>query len=196
MQSTQPKIKLMEIIFRGLATLFHRSKIDNKSAFRVTTGAHRSGTAIFGGGFYTTYSIESQLNDRMIKNYGEYVFKLAAKVTGFFYFDKKLRDKAMSGYNSQQKEAVKKIEELVKDDDDFNDWNDAGGQAIYVINKYQEVEQLIRENFEGMIYTIAKDGQCALIFDPTKSYVQVLGVAKVDDPNVDLKSIVWKKIKR
>ena len=186
-------IKLTEAIYGSLATVFHRSKTADKSSFKVSVGKKRTGVAIFGGGFYTTYDIEDQLKDRMIKNYGEYVFKIIVKVDHFFVLDKNVRQQVLGKYTPKQKEVVKKIEELVADDDDFNHWKD-DGMLIYVVNKYPEVDDLIRENFEGLIYTSKDDGRCALIFNPGKTYTKVVAVAHVPDWNVNSKTVEWKKL--
>jgi hypothetical protein len=186
-------IKLTEAIYGSLATVFHRSKTVDKSSFKVSVGKKRTGVAIFGGGFYTTYDIEDQLKDRMIKNYGEYVFKIIVKVDHFFVMDKEARVHAMNKYTPKQKEAVKKIEELVENDEDFNHRKD-DGWLIYVVNKIPAVDDLIRENFDGIIYTSKDDGKCALIFNPTKSYTKVVAVAHVPEWNVDSKTIQWKKL--
>ncbi len=187
------KLTLTEAIYGSLATVFHRSKTDNKTSFKVFPGKTRTGVALFGGGFYTTYNIESQLTDRMIRNYGEYVFKIVTRVDKFFFIDKHLRQQASAKYDVKQKNAVKRIEEIVSEDSDFNQWHD-DGYLIYVVNKYSEVDDLIRENFEGIIYTSKDDGQCALIFNPVKTYTKVISVAHVPDWNVDSKKIEWKKI--
>lgn len=186
-------MKLTEAIYGGLATLFHRSKSADKSAFKVAIGKKRSAVAIFGGGFYTTYDIEDQLKDRMIRNYGEYVFKIVARVDHFFVFDKHVRDQMKMRLSKNQKAAIDKIEAIVANDDDFNHWKD-DGWLIYVINQYPEVEDLIRDNFEGMIYTSKDDGKCALIFNPSKSYVKVVAVAHVPEWNVSASTIEWKKL--
>ena len=186
-------IKLTEAIYGSLATVFHRSSTGDKSSFKVSVGKKRTGVAIFGGGFYTTYDIEDQLKNRMIKNYGEYIFKIIAKVDHFFAMDKEARQQMMSKYTPKQKEAVKKIEELVEVDEDFNHWKD-DGWLIYVVNKIPAVDDLIRENFDGIIYTSKDDGKCALIFNPSKTYTKVVAVAHVPDWNVDSKKIVWKKL--
>lgn len=187
------KITLTEAIYGSLATVFHRSKTEDKSSFRVTVGHQRTGISIFGGGFYTTYHIEDQLKDRMIRNYGEYVFKIIVKVDHFFFMDKEARDKGLTRLSSKQKEAISKIEEIVKDDEDFNEWND-NGFLIYVVNKYPEVDKLIRSNFDGIIYISKDDGRCALIFNPTKSYTKVIAVAHVPDWNIDSSKIEWNKV--
>ena len=184
---------LSEAIYGSLATVFHRSSTGDKSSFKVVIGSKRTGVSIFGGGFYTTYVIQDQLKDRMIRNYGEYIFKIITKVDHFFVIDKEARQQMMSKYTPKQKEAVKKIEELVENDEDFNHWND-DGMLIYVINKYAEVDNLIRDNFDGIIYTSKDDGKCALIFNPSKTYTKVVAVAHVPDWNVDSKKIVWKKL--
>lgn len=187
------KTTLKEALYGNLATVFHRSKTADKSSFRVFAGSKRTGVAIFGGGFYTTYDIEDQLKDRMIKNYGEFIFKLAVRVDSFFFVDKMLRQKALSRYTPKQKEALSKIESIVADDEDFNQWHD-DGMLIYVINKYPEVDELIREFFDGIVYISKDDGKCALIFNPVKSGVKVLSVAKVADWNVDASTISWQKL--
>ena len=186
------KITLKEAIYGGLATLFHRGKVNNKTAFKVTIGSARTGVAIFGGGFYTTYELQDQLTDRMVKNYGEYIFKIAARVDNFFILDKAKRDASKHPLTEQQKNAISRIEEIVKDDDDFNKWED-DGFLIYVINKYSEVDSLIRKNFDGIIYQSKDDGRCAIIFNPSKSYTKVISVAHVPDWNVDGKTIKWEK---
>ena len=187
------KITLTEAIYGGLATLFHRSKTADRTAFRVAVGKKRTAISIFGGGFYTTYDLEDQLKDRMVRNYGEYIFKIVARVDRFFVFDKKIRDKMLRHYTKNQQEAIDKIEQIVADDEEFNHWKD-DGWLIYVINKYSEVEDLIRDNFEGMIYLSKDDGRCALIFNPAKSYVKVVAVAHVPDWNTDQSTIEWKKV--
>jgi uncharacterized C2H2 Zn-finger protein len=185
-------IKLSEAIYGSLATVFHRSHTGDKSSFKIFVGKKRTGVAIFGGGFYTTYDIEDQLNARMIRNYGEYVFKVIAKVDHFFVMDGKSRQQAMNKYTAKQKEVIKQIEELAKDDEDFNQWDD-DGYLIYIINKIPKIDDLIRENFDGIIYTSKDDGRCALIFNPSKSYTKVVAVAHVPDWNVDWRKIEWKK---
>jgi uncharacterized C2H2 Zn-finger protein len=62
-----------------------------------------------------------------------------------------------------------------------------------VINKYLEVDSLIRKNFDGIIYQSKDDGRCAIIFNPSKSYTKVISVAHVPDWNVDGKTIKWEK---
>lgn len=187
------KLILKEAVYGSLATVFHRSKTNNKTSFKVFPGNKRTGVALFGGGFYTTYDIEDQLKDRMIKNYGEYIFKIVVRVDKFFFMDKHLRQQASAKYDVKQKNAVKRIEEIVSEDSDFNQWLD-DGYSIYVVNKYSEVDELIREHFEGIIYTSKDDGRCALIFNPVKTYTKVVSVAHVPDWNVDAKKIEWKKI--
>ena len=186
-------MKLTEAIYGSLATVFHRSSTTDKSSFKVSVGKKRTGVSIFGGGLYTTYDIEDQLKNRMIKNYGEYIFKIITKVDHFFVMDKEARQQMTSKYTPKQREAVKKIEELVENDEDFNHWKD-DGWLIYVINKIPVVDDLIRENFDGIIYTSKDDGRCALIFNPAKTYAKVIAVAYVPDWNVDSKKIVWKKL--
>jgi len=187
------KMTLTEALYGSLATVFHRSKTADKSSFKVVIGHQRTGVAIFGGGFYTTYDVEDQLKDRMIRNYGEYLFKIITKVEHFFVLDKSIRDKGLSKLTPKQREAITKIEEIVKDDDDFNKWHD-DGFLIYVVNKYPAVDKLIRANFDGIIYTSKDDGKCALIFNPSKTYTKVVAVAHVPDWNIDSRKIEWKKL--
>lgn len=187
------KITLTEAIYGSLATVFHRSKTESKTSFKVFPGKNRTGVAIFGGGFYTTYDIEDQLKDRMIRNYGEYIFKIIVRVDKFFFIDKHARQQASAKYSVEQKNAIKRIEEIVAEDTDFNQWHD-DGWLIYVVNKYSEVDDLIREYFEGIIYTSKDDGKCALIFNPVKTYTKVVAVAHVPDWNVNSKTIEWKKL--
>ena len=187
------RITLKEAIYGSLATVFHRSKEANPKSFKIFPGKTRTGVAIFGGGFYTTYNLQDQLTDRMIKNYGEYIFKFAIKTDSFFIMDGKERKKNFNKLNPQQKKALEEIEKIVENDDDFNKWED-DGHLIYVINKYSEVDNLIRLNFDGIIYTSKDDGQCALIFNPTKSYTKILGVTHAPDKNINVAQIKWRKL--
>jgi hypothetical protein len=187
------KTTLKEALYGNLATVYHRGKTADKKVLDVYTGKARNGVAIFGGGLYTTYEIESQMTPRMIKNYGEFVFKLATKIDGFFIFDKKQRASMKRLYTQKQLKATQKIEELVAEDDDFNEWKD-DGMLIYVINKHKEVEDIIRTEFNGMIYTSKDDGKCALVFDPAKNFIKLLSVAQVPDSKTDPKNIEWKRI--
>ena len=57
-------------------------------------------------------------------------------------------------------------------------------------------QDLIREHFEGIIYTSKDDGKCALIFNPVKTYTKVVAVAHVPDWNVNSKTIEWKKLRK
>lgn len=188
-KSMRNRFTLNEAIYGGLATIFHRSKTPGPK-LKISVGAARDGVSIFGGGMYTTYELEDQLNDRMIRNYGEYLFKIVARVDEFFIFDKKLRDERLSKLTTEQRSAIVKIEDIVKDDEDFNDWHDTGSQ-IYVINKYPEIDDLIRGHFGGMIYKSKDDGRCALIFNPSKTFTKVVGVAHVPTPTSE---IIWKKL--
>lgn len=61
------------------ATVFHRTKrlvgIKNIAAFGFKAGPG----AMYGKGLYTTFDIESQMKDGMIKTYGEYIVKFVVK---------------------------------------------------------------------------------------------------------------------
>ena len=187
------KTTLKEAIIGKVATVFTRHK--NPNGLKVVVGEERSGVAILGPGIYCTYEFEDQLNQRMVDNYGEYVYKLGIKIDGFFIFDKTLRDQKQKDsqiYSEKQLEIIKHFEDLTKDDEDFKDWKD-DGYLTGVANKYNEIYYLIRRNFNGCIYNREDDGRCALIFNPTKSYTIPYGFAKITDFSIKQNQVVWKK---
>jgi hypothetical protein len=166
---------LFEEIFNNLATVYHRDKNKDGKIF-VQKGNQRSAVALFGGGLYTTYDLKSQFTERMIKNYGNFIYKLKVNINGFFIFDKKLRDSLSRIYSKKQDEVIATIESIAENDDEFNKWDDSETQ-IYVVNKYHEIYDLIRQNFNGIIYNSKDDGKCCLIFDPNKSKTKIMSVA-------------------
>lgn len=174
--------------------LYHRAKSPEKDVLDVNTDAKfKGGQAIFGGGLYTTTDTKSQLTPRMIKNYGEVLFRLEADLSQCFFFDKKTRESLTVNYSPKQKEAVAQIEALVADDSYYNHWNGADENIVYLYNEYPESRDLIRGNFSGMVYTHKDDGNCALIFLPKELPVVVKSYAQ--SSNATQVNFDWKPVK-
>jgi hypothetical protein len=186
------KTTLLEAINGKLATAYTRSK---HPTIRTTLGDQRTGVAILGQGIYCTYEFEDQQNDRMIRNYGEHLFKIDLSIEGFFVFDKSHREQLQDSariYSERQLELIKEFEEITKDDEDFREWKD-DGHLTGVANKYEEIYFMIRKNFKGCIFNREDDGRCLLIFDPREVHAKIVGKAIVDDPTLSEDEIEWEK---
>ena len=78
---------LQEEVYGNLATVYHRTSHDNLVNSIYTEGFKPGIGAMYGRGFYSTYSLKSQEKDNMSSTYGNTIIKFAVPTKGFFFFD-------------------------------------------------------------------------------------------------------------
>jgi hypothetical protein len=77
---------LNEVIYSNIATVYHRTRVEDIANKIYDTGFTPGGGDAYGRGFYSTYELESQEGLKM-QHYGNVVLKCAVNLSDFFFFD-------------------------------------------------------------------------------------------------------------
>lgn len=80
-------INIDEEVHGFLASVYHRTRASDLVNHVYTSGFKPGYGAMYGKGFYSTYNLESQMQDGMSVTYGPVVVKFAVKLQNFFFFD-------------------------------------------------------------------------------------------------------------
>ena len=165
----------------GIAIVFHRTKsIANVNAIR-DNGFQIGPSAMYGAGIYTTYSLESQMNNLMSETYGDYIIKSKVSTDGFLNFD-----------DPNIFEQVKKLGIT-----DLEPRKFTSQMALYCLNQKPNLPKLV----PGIIYTGSRDGECLVAYNPKLVFPMAYTNAEMDyDTDDEGRTIAiepeleWKKI--
>jgi hypothetical protein len=78
---------LSEIVYSNIATVYHRTEVEDLADKVYDTGFIPGDGAMYGKGMYSTYDLASQERPGMSKNYGKTILKCAVDLSDFFFFD-------------------------------------------------------------------------------------------------------------
>jgi hypothetical protein len=173
----QVKTLLKEEVYGNKAIVYHRTKLNIEQLkdifFNKKWSFGSNAGSMYGAGLYTTYSLESQMNDIMIDTYGENLIKFSVNLKNFLICDYKEFQK------TPQYQRLNKPKE-----------KDENGNLIFIIEQLKEkniiVKELYSKNvnyssdvilhllnrffteiktlFNGIMYTGNRDGKCCLVF--------------------------------
>lgn len=161
---------IKEEITAGSTIVYHRT---TKYAWEsiVKTGFNFGNGDFYGYGVYTTYELESQLDERMRKLYGEVIIECqVSTIKDFLILDEDIRKK-IYGYNISIEKHIRnvigsKANKLLKDYDFVRIINNnylTSETLKELVNSYKSFIRM----FKGVIYTGGLDGRCLLSYDPS-----------------------------
>jgi len=152
----------------SLLWVYHRTKIDpyehplSKGEFIIDNNIRAS----YGRGLYTTYDLESQLDDRMESLYGKSILKFKINISNFVILDQRLFNRIFpqKNYYDFLKDLniniVYKRPKHLEEDDEDNTYLYTSDTAL----KY--AKQLKNKGFDGVIFVGRQDGKVAVIWRP------------------------------
>jgi hypothetical protein len=89
----QVKTLLKEEVYGNKAIVYHRTKLNieqlNDIFFNKKWSFGSNAGSMYGSGLYTTYSLESQMNDIMLHTYGKNIIKFSVNLKNFLICDYK-----------------------------------------------------------------------------------------------------------
>ena len=170
------KIKdlIQEDIYGRQATVFHRTKISDLINKVYTDGFKTGEGDMYGKGFYSTYNLESQLNNTMREAYGDVVVKFQVTIDNFLIFDYKEFIKAPLGRTLDYTEddfILKQLDHFKLDYDkeevtrDIKNYKTRSAEIAYRCT--QKIKNLTKY-VDGIIFTGSRDGGVLLCYRPNE----------------------------
>jgi len=167
---------LTEDITSGRATVYHRTGRRSKSPVNsIASDGYRNSGGKFGSGVYTTYTLESQLNDEMVYIYGNIIIESKVKsMKNFLIFDYDIAKKIYGNKNYTLDKQLRIILgsnfDKYKNDDNLKNIIEKIPVVKYtsdvVTNLVDNPEYNdIVANISGMVYTSSNDGNVLLCYD-------------------------------
>lgn len=131
---------------------------------------------MYGKGLYTVYELENTLTSRGF--YGEYVYKLKVNLSGFVIFDK---DIAMKVYG----QALTPRQQLLSLGlDDLTGFvPDTFSTSDFTSDDALKASMNLKGKVKGLVFTGRRDGQVAVIYDPSAVVPVSWREAKSKNPN-------------
>jgi hypothetical protein len=172
----QVKSLLKEEVYGNKAIVYHRTKLNieqlNDIFFNKKWSFGSNAGSMYGAGLYTTYSLESQMSNRMISAYGKNIIKFSVNLKNFLICDYEEFQKTPQ-YQRLNKPKEKDengnlvfiIEQLKDKNIIVNDLysknlNYTSDTILYLLGKYKNIKLL----FDGIMYTGSHDGKCCVVF--------------------------------
>jgi len=153
-----PRI-IQEAVFSSAAIVYHRTREnpENYNIHEKGIDISKNENSMYGKGLYTTYTLESQDNDRMRELYGNYILKGKINLSNMLILDK-------SVFNS------------VHPREDFNDYLIREGINENIINDIKSNEftsnaahRVWRRFYtkkDGIVFTGQSDGKVVVVWNP------------------------------
>jgi hypothetical protein len=149
---------LVEKIVGNTGWVYHRTKEnpESNSLFKRGIDSSINSRGMYGRGLYSTYDIESQLNQRMIELYGNYIIKGKINLDNMVILDKEIYD--LKRVKESFDEYLKSLnlgltEKLISRVEYTSD---------IAIKIYREVES---RKYSGLIFTGRQDGRVAVVYN-------------------------------
>jgi len=170
------KIKdlIQEDIYGRMATVFHRTSISDLVNKVFTDGFKIGYGNIYGKGFYSTYDLESQLNDKMKDSYGNVIVKFQVTIDNFLIFDYSEFIKSPLGRTLKYTEDDFILKQLDHFKLDYNVEDLTRDIRIYKTKSYHiaaacliNIKNLIFK-IDGMIFSGNRDGNVLVCYRPDK----------------------------
>lgn len=155
------KVVIYETLDRKLIHSFHRTRSINKETLSNFIQNNKSNTRhLYGNGLYSTYTIDSQLNDSMVDEYGSYIIKFVTRLTTKFLLLDKVYGNTLDDIKNvlsfiPDKELVEIIERI------SSAWNKnqyTSSIALDIIEKYYS-------KLDGILFTGANDGNVIVSYN-------------------------------
>jgi len=194
---------LKEDIYGRYATVFHRTNVRDLINHVYTSGFKPGSGDMYGKGFYSTYSLESQLRDNMANTYGNIIVKFQVNIDNFLIFDYDEFIKSPLGrklkYNNEnfifkQLDYFKlnynkeKLENKIKESSYSSD---------IALNCYRYISDL-NKKVDGLIFTGRRDGNVLVCYRP-KQLILPMSYSDNDgetwtktEPNLDYLKNIFK----
>jgi len=171
---------IKEEIYGNYATVYHRTSISDLINKVYTSGFKVGNGDMYGKGFYSTYSIKSQIETNMTETYGDYIVKFAVTINDFLICDynqfikspwkNKLKDYNEKNFIDLQLDYKKIKHEKVK-------YNHKYSSEI----AYWLYNQKYTTLFKGLIFTGSRDGQVLVCYYPNKLVIPLSYKQDSDD---------------
>jgi len=154
-----PRI-IQEAVFSSAAIVYHRTREnpENHDIHEKGIDITQNSKAMYGQGLYTTYSLESQNNDRMRELYGNYILKGKVNLSNMLILDKT-------------------VFERVHPRENFDDYLQNEGlsmEEIYRLNTSKftskiafKVWRRFYNKKDGIVFTGQQDGHVVVVWNPT-----------------------------
>lgn len=155
---TFKKYVILERIVGNTGWVYHRTREnpETHSLFKSGINLSSNAKALYGQGLYSTYDLESQLNERMIELYGNYIIKGKINLDGMVILDKEVYD--LKGSKESFDEYLKSL-------------NLGLGEKLVTSYEYTSdialkiYKQVISQKHSGLVFTGRQDGRVAVIYD-------------------------------
>lgn len=149
---------LVEKIVGNTGWVYHRTREnpETHSLFKSGINLSSNAKALYGQGLYSTYDLESQLNERMIELYGNYIIKGKINLDGMVILDKEVYD--LKGSKESFDEYLKSLN-LGLNEKLVNSYEYTSDIALKIH------EKVISQKHSGLVFTGRQDGRVAVIYD-------------------------------
>jgi hypothetical protein len=158
---------IVEKIYGRQAVVYHRTKSEDiakgilKTGFKIGTGD------TYGAGVYTTYDLNSQLNEKMVHAYGNIIIKFAVYIQDFLIFDYEI-SRQLYGKNYSLVDQLKKKNIKITDEkiESYSKQLETKKFTSNIALNFYENFKIILNKFKGLIFTGRRDGAVLVSYDP------------------------------
>lgn len=166
---------LQESVAGRIAIIYHRSKVEGIEELIRTGGFRPSDRGLYGGGVYSTWDLSSQLNSRMTRLYGSYVFSAKADLSNHLILDSEVFGKVFKKKTHKGNALPEDVEKIYKGRlvDSWigavKRWMSLQGNSFSSdLAKSLSTESHVRTNFSGIVFKGRLDGNVVLTWDMSK----------------------------
>jgi len=147
---------LSEKFYGNFGSVYHRTDIDPTTHSLFKDGIDRSKLkqGYYGLGLYTTYDLQSQLNERMVNLYGRYIIKARLSLDNMVIFDEAVYKMAYPNGNFE--EYLKKYGISKKEIDSY---------VPYTSNVALKHYNDLLNKCNGLVFTGQQDGKVAVVYN-------------------------------
>lgn len=194
---------LMEKVYGGYATVYHRTSVQDLANKIYTSGFKPGSGDMYGKGFYATYDLESQMKPNMAQQYGYVLVKFAVPILNFVIFDydtfvegplsKKIKDYDESNFLFKQLDHFGMEYDRDKISDRLYDPAYTSDTALNCVSNIPD----FTKKCDGIIFTGRRDGKVLVCYNtrlvlPLSFRERDEGeFTKVTDKNLDYLKRAW-----
>lgn len=121
--------------------------------------------ALYGTGLYTTYDLDSQLNERMKRLYGSFILRFKVNLSNFFILDEDVFKRLHPNRNFYDYLKKYNVNLVYQDGDEENDYAADLKFTSDTARKYaKKIKSL--NIFNGILFTGRSDGRVAIVWKP------------------------------
>ena len=160
-------LTLNESVQGNLAWLYHRT---NTYAYEhpISRGIFSTSDnkrALYGTGLYTTYDLNSQLNERMRHLYGPFILRFKTNLSNFFILDEDVFKRLYPNQNFYDYLKKYNVDLVYEKGNEENDLTPSLRFTSDTARKYaKKIKSL--NIFDGIIFTGRSDGKIAIVWKP------------------------------